>query len=97
MYKLLLLTVMSILAITDRKILLNITNMEDPGVDMTTEMTPSGVNEVREAKGVKAADPTPPAVSPMVLDSTMVAQPAGQSLHCSRRPGNTATRKDVST
>ncbi|XP_043273954.1 protein HEXIM2 [Venturia canescens] len=85
---------MSILAITDRKILLNITNMENRDGDTSNEMTLSGVDEVREVKGVKAANSTPPAVSSMVLNSAIITQPAGQSLYCSRKPGNTATRKD---
>lgn len=85
---------MSICAIAERKILLNITNMDDRGGDTMIELTPSGDNEVREAKGVKAV-PTPPAASPMVLTTALDALPDGDGAQRRSRPGNTTTTKDV--
>ncbi|XP_053986387.1 protein HEXIM1 [Hylaeus volcanicus] len=46
----------------NRRILVNITNMEDHNVKITTEKVSGGIDEVRDVKGVKA-EPTPAASS----------------------------------
>ena len=94
---------MSIRAIVDRRILLNITNMDERDSDIMVETTASGDKEIRETKGVQAgaitaAYPTPPAASPMLAttDVTNAAQSIGDGLDCRRRFGNTTLKKEVS-
>ncbi|KAK1118354.1 hypothetical protein K0M31_015056 [Melipona bicolor] len=70
--------VMSISTIVNRRILINITNMEDYDVKTVMEKVSGGIDKIRDVKGVQA-EPTPAASS--LLLTEQVSLPSGENIN----------------
>ena len=69
---------MSTSTIVNRRILVNITNMEDHDVKTVMEKVSGGIDKIRDVKGVQA-EPTPAASSLPLMEQ--VSLPSGENIN----------------